>query len=115
MVECGLAGATAVGWVTTPAHPIGRNAYDHNFPVDRPGGLQLGHLMNEAGRDYVIFEQAATAGSFFKEYPRHRKLISLNKRITGRRETTPFFFFFFFLPLLHDHTSATTHAHVRHC
>ncbi len=38
--------------------------------------------MMNAGRDYVIVERAATAGVFFKSNPRHRKLISLNKRIT---------------------------------
>lgn len=32
----------------------------------------------------MIFERAARAGSFFDEYPRHRRLISLNKRFTGR-------------------------------
>lgn len=49
----------------------------------RPGGLQLGHLMNNAGRDYIILEKDASAGTFFATHPRHRKLISLNKRFTG--------------------------------
>ena len=43
-------------------------------------GLQLGHFLKHAGREYRIFEKAATAGSFFDVYPRHRALISLNKR-----------------------------------
>jgi NADPH-dependent 2,4-dienoyl-CoA reductase/sulfur reductase-like enzyme len=47
-----------------------------------PGGLQLGHLLLEAGRDHVIFEKAASAGSFFERNPVHRRLISLNKRFT---------------------------------
>eukprot|EP00729_Bicosta_minor_P030007 gene30007-15393_t len=47
-----------------------------------PGGLQLGHLMNNAGRDYIILEKDASAGTFFATHPRHRKLISLNKRFT---------------------------------
>ena len=31
-----------------------------------PGGLQLGHLANQVGWDYRIFDQAASAGSFFE-------------------------------------------------
>jgi hypothetical protein len=38
--------------------------------VSRPGGLQLGQLMMQSGRDYVIIEKAPTAGSFFDKYPR---------------------------------------------
>uniref|UniRef100_A0A915L5M9 Uncharacterized protein n=1 Tax=Romanomermis culicivorax TaxID=13658 RepID=A0A915L5M9_ROMCU len=37
------------------------------------------------GRDYVIFERNSVPGSFFEKYPRHRKLISINKRYTGRK------------------------------
>jgi hypothetical protein len=51
-----------------------------------PAGLQLGHLMHTAGRDYTILEKSTGAGSFFERYPRHRKLISLNKRLTGRHD-----------------------------
>ena len=49
-----------------------------------PGGLQLGQLMLLARRDYVIYERNARPGSFFEKFPIHRKLISLNKRNTGR-------------------------------
>ncbi|CAK0798717.1 unnamed protein product [Prorocentrum cordatum] len=45
-----------------------------------PAGLQLGHFLKHAGRDYAVFERSARAGSFFRRYPRHRGLISLNKR-----------------------------------
>ena len=57
-----------------------------------PAGIQLGHFFLHAGRDYVIFEKQATAGSFFEQYPRHRKLISLNKRKVreGRSEDFAF-------------------------
>ncbi|XP_064406922.1 FAD-dependent oxidoreductase domain-containing protein 2-like [Halichondria panicea] len=48
-----------------------------------PGGLQLGYFLERAGRDYVIFEKNTTAGSFYLHYPRHRTLISINKRFTG--------------------------------
>ncbi|XP_069976996.1 FAD-dependent oxidoreductase domain-containing protein 2 [Penaeus vannamei] len=49
-----------------------------------PAGLQMGYFLKKAGRDYVIFERANHSGSFFSVYPRHRKLISINKRFTGR-------------------------------
>lgn len=45
-----------------------------------PAGIQLGHFLYHAGRDYIIFERNSHAGSFFEKFPRHRKLISLNKR-----------------------------------
>ena len=52
-----------------------------------PAGLQLAHLLEtvpSGARDYVVFDQAAAPGSFFATYPRHRKLISINKRHTGK-------------------------------
>lgn len=48
-----------------------------------PAGLQLGSLLQAAGRDYLILEAGRTAGTFFRTFPRHRKLISNNKRHTG--------------------------------
>ncbi|XP_003385457.1 PREDICTED: FAD-dependent oxidoreductase domain-containing protein 2-like [Amphimedon queenslandica] len=48
-----------------------------------PSGMQLGYFLQTSGRDYVIFERNSTSGSFFRQYPRHRKLISINKRYTG--------------------------------
>lgn len=47
-----------------------------------PAGLQLGYLLDKAGRDYLILERDVP-GSFFKKFPRHRKLISINKIHTG--------------------------------
>ncbi|XP_072167909.1 FAD-dependent oxidoreductase domain-containing protein 2-like [Diadema setosum] len=49
-----------------------------------PAGLQMGYFLERAGRDYVIFEKANMSGAFFTKYPRHRKLISINKRYTGK-------------------------------
>jgi len=51
-----------------------------------PAGLQLGYLLGAAGRDYQIFEAADAPGAFFETYPRHRKLISINKVHTGSRD-----------------------------
>ncbi|XP_050391340.2 FAD-dependent oxidoreductase domain-containing protein 2 [Patella vulgata] len=49
-----------------------------------PSGLQLGYYMEKAKRDYIIFERSNTSGNFYVKYPRHRKLISINKRHTGQ-------------------------------
>ncbi|XP_075888672.1 FAD-dependent oxidoreductase domain-containing protein 2 [Nelusetta ayraudi] len=49
-----------------------------------PAGLQMGHFLSKANRDYVILERNSGPGSFFNKYPRHRKLISINKMNTGR-------------------------------
>ncbi len=48
-----------------------------------PAGLQLGHFLERAGRDYLILEAGPTPGTFFKTFPRHRRLISINKPHTG--------------------------------
>ncbi|KAM6966595.1 FAD-dependent oxidoreductase domain-containing protein 2 isoform 2-T2 [Tautogolabrus adspersus] len=50
-----------------------------------PAGLQMGYFLNKAKRDYIILERNSGPGSFFNEYPRHRKLISINKIHTGRQ------------------------------
>ncbi|KAM9671682.1 FAD-dependent oxidoreductase domain-containing protein 2 [Trichechus inunguis] len=49
-----------------------------------PAGLQMAYFLQRAGRDYVVFERSSSPGSFFARYPRHRKLISINKRFTGK-------------------------------
>ncbi len=46
-------------------------------------GLQLGYFLEKANRNYLILEAGDSAGTFFKEFPRHRKLISINKVYTG--------------------------------
>ncbi|EDV20875.1 uncharacterized protein TRIADDRAFT_31022 [Trichoplax adhaerens] len=48
-----------------------------------PGGLQMAYFLQRAGRDYIVFERHNIAGSFFTHYPRHRRLLSLNKQYTG--------------------------------
>ena len=49
-----------------------------------PGGLQMAYYLEKANRNYVVFERGSSAGTFYKKYPRHRKLISINKRFTGK-------------------------------
>lgn len=48
-----------------------------------PAGLQLGHLFERAGSDYLVVEAGDTPGTFFRTFPRHRTLISVNKVHTG--------------------------------
>ena len=58
----------------------------HDYCIVGAGlaGVQLAHFMEDASRDYVLLERGAAAGSFFRRFPRHRNLISINKRHTGR-------------------------------
>lgn len=61
-----------------------------NFDLDYliigagPAGLQLGYYLEQNQRDYLILERAANPGAFFEAFPRHRKLISINKVYTGK-------------------------------
>ncbi|GAB2838206.1 NAD(P)-binding domain-containing protein [Lentzea nigeriaca] len=48
-----------------------------------PAGLQASYLLKQAGRDHLVLESGAAAGTFFTRFPRHRKLISINKVYTG--------------------------------
>ncbi|MGC9538980.1 NAD(P)-binding domain-containing protein [Streptomyces sp. UG1] len=48
-----------------------------------PAGLQLGQLLQAAGHTYRILESGPAAGTFFRTFPRHRKLISINKVHNG--------------------------------
>ena len=48
-----------------------------------PAGLQLAYFLSKAGRDYLVLEAGSTPGTFFRTFPRHRELISSNKRYTG--------------------------------
>lgn len=51
-----------------------------------PAGVQLGYFLEKAGRDYLIVDGAQVEGSFFGRFPRHRKLLSINKVYTGRQD-----------------------------
>ncbi|MET7575654.1 NAD(P)-binding domain-containing protein [Streptomyces sp. NPDC005492] len=48
-----------------------------------PAGLQLGQLLQAAGHRYRILESGSTPGTFFRTFPRHRQLISINKVYNG--------------------------------
>lgn len=48
-----------------------------------PAGLQLAGHLHEAGRTYTVLEAGPAPGAFFAKFPRHRTMISNNKRHTG--------------------------------
>src|SRR5688572_10166607 len=48
-----------------------------------PAGLQLAYFLSRAGRDYLVLEAGNAPGTFFRTFPRHRRLISINKPHTG--------------------------------
>ena len=48
-----------------------------------PAGLQLAYYLEKAGRDYVVLEAGPTPGTFYRTFPRHRRMISINKPHTG--------------------------------
>ncbi|WP_406464782.1 NAD(P)-binding domain-containing protein [Streptomyces sp. NBC_01622] len=48
-----------------------------------PAGLQVAQLLKAGGYDYAVVEESSGPGSFFAKYPRHRQMISVNKRYTG--------------------------------
>ena len=54
--------------------------YDYIIVGAGPAGLQMGHHLAAAGRRYLVLEAADTVGSFFLKFPRHRRLLSINKR-----------------------------------
>jgi thioredoxin reductase len=51
-----------------------------------PAGLQLAYFLEQAGRDYLVLEAGSAPGAFFNKFPRHRELISSNKRYTGSND-----------------------------
>jgi thioredoxin reductase len=51
-----------------------------------PAGLQLGYFLQRAGREYLIVEAGSTPGTFYRTFPRHRRMISINKPHTGWRD-----------------------------
>lgn len=48
-----------------------------------PAGLQLGYYLEQQKRKYIVLERGYEPGNFYTEFPRHKKLISINKVYTG--------------------------------
>jgi cation diffusion facilitator CzcD-associated flavoprotein CzcO len=44
-----------------------------------PAGLQAAHILERSGRSFRVLEAATKVAPFFREHPRHGKLISINK------------------------------------
>ncbi|XP_047426748.1 FAD-dependent oxidoreductase domain-containing protein 2 [Mugil cephalus] len=81
---------TLTGFVTSSSFDDryrrnGTGRHDYCVLGAGPAGLQMGYFLSKAKRDYIILERNSGPGSFFNKYPRHRKLISINKIYTGRR------------------------------
>ncbi|GFN81983.1 FAD-dependent oxidoreductase domain-containing protein 2 [Plakobranchus ocellatus] len=78
---------TSSGSPATTAPTTCADCIHHDYCVvgAGPSGLQMGYFLQTSGRNYIIFERSKRSGSFYELYPRHRKLISINKRHTGRK------------------------------
>uniref|UniRef100_A0A4D5S014 Putative conserved secreted protein n=1 Tax=Ixodes scapularis TaxID=6945 RepID=A0A4D5S014_IXOSC len=50
-----------------------------------PSGLQMAYFLQQSRRNYLVFEKSNMTGHFFSKYPKHRQLISINKRHTGQQ------------------------------
>jgi thioredoxin reductase len=62
---------------------MGAGPVDYLIIGAGPAGLQLAQELGAAGRDYLVLESGKAPGTFFARFPRHRKLISINKPHTG--------------------------------
>ncbi|MFY1697938.1 MULTISPECIES: NAD(P)-binding domain-containing protein [unclassified Solwaraspora] len=61
-------------------HPSGVTEHHRYLIIGAgPAGLQLSYYLQQAGCDYATVERAEAPGEFFRRFPRHRGLISLNK------------------------------------
>eukprot|EP00746_Dinoflagellata_sp_MGD_P135317 gnl/MRDRNA2_/MRDRNA2_69305_c0_seq2.p1 gnl/MRDRNA2_/MRDRNA2_69305_c0~~gnl/MRDRNA2_/MRDRNA2_69305_c0_seq2.p1 ORF type:complete len:779 (-),score=109.38 gnl/MRDRNA2_/MRDRNA2_69305_c0_seq2:205-2541(-) len=79
----------APSWGVLPLFTVGMSSVSGNVEHHKyciigagPAGVQLGHFLHAANRDYVILERAAQAASFFSKFPIHRTLNSINRRHT---------------------------------
>ena len=57
--------------------------YEYIIIGSGPAGLQAGYFLEKYKKKYIILEKSSNVGDFFKKYPIHRKLISINKVYTG--------------------------------
>jgi hypothetical protein len=69
-------GARTGGWYGATDGRLSRHRCWPGWPPTRV-------LLDRAGRDYLILEAGSVPGSFFQTFPRHRRMISINKPHTG--------------------------------
>ena len=62
--------------------------YDYIVLGSGPAGLQIGYFLQKSAeiKNYIILDKADNVCSFYKNFPRHRKMISINKRYTGFKD-----------------------------
>ncbi|KAL3308903.1 RAC-gamma serine/threonine-protein kinase, partial [Cichlidogyrus casuarinus] len=65
------------------AVPVGGSDVEYCVIGGGPGGLQTAYYLQQDNRDYVVFEAEDSVGAFYKKYPIHEQLISINKVHTG--------------------------------
>ncbi|WP_433338161.1 NAD(P)-binding domain-containing protein [Spirillospora sp. CA-294931] len=58
---------------------MGRRGHRYLIVGAGPAGLQLSYFLRRAGADAVTLERGSGPANFLRRYPRHRRLISLNK------------------------------------
>jgi thioredoxin reductase len=54
-----------------------------------PAGIQMAYFLNKEHSSYLLLEHSPFGGNFFKNYPKHRKLISVNKVYCTRKNEKP--------------------------
>lgn len=54
-----------------------------------PAGIQMAYFLNLENSSYLLLEHSNSGGNFFKNYPKHRRLISVNKVYCTRDKEIP--------------------------
>lgn len=57
--------------------------YDFLVVGAGPAGIQAAICLEEKNANYLVLERSSKINNHFRNYPRHRQLISINKRFTG--------------------------------
>lgn len=62
---------------------MSRQYYEYLIVGGGPAGLQAAYELHKSNKDYLVLEAESSPGAFFEQFPRHGKLISINKVHTG--------------------------------